>query len=205
MKRALVALLLVGGCAHSPPVVTLQASADPPDAKRYFDVLDEFTRHGHILADFDETLTVDASLISPLVADALAAKRAEVYELTRGQAEIERAKLEAEANGGIVFHLESATHNFDLNDFASSRSIWRLTLMDDQGHVLDHPQVKSAREKRQVDQVFYPYTSLFGRAWDIRFPRALADGSPFPAPGTRTLTLRIAGPMGTVDLVWKLK
>jgi hypothetical protein len=33
----------------------------------------------------------------------------------------------------------------------------------------------------------------------------LADGTPLIRPESKTVTLRVAGPMGTIDLVWLLK
>ena len=43
------------------------------------------------------------------------------------------------------------------------------------------------------------------RGWRIRFPHQLADKTPLVAPGAKEITLRIAGPPGSVDLVWRLK
>ena len=61
------------------------------------------------------------------------------------------------------------------------------------------------KERRQLDMEFYPYASEFSRGWTLRFPRARADGTPLVGGDTKSLTLRFAGPQGSVDLVWVVK
>ena len=52
------------------------------------------------------------------------------------------------------------------------------------------------KERRALDQEFYPYANIFSRGWTVRFPRTRADGSPLVGGDTKSLTLRFAGPQG---------
>jgi hypothetical protein len=206
LATSLVTLALLSGCATThPKPISLAPPAQAPEAQHYLAAVERYSRHGHILSDFDETLTVDATLLAPRMVAALAAKHAAVYKLTPEQAAVERAKLVAETAGAIELHVETAAHNYALNDLASTKTVWKLSLLDDQGHAIDHPSIRLGREQRDVDAAFYPYTALFGRPWTVRFPLTFADGSPFITPSTRALILRIAGPNGTVDLTWQLE
>ena len=47
--------------------------------------------------------------------------------------------------------------------------------------------------------------NIFSRGWTVRFPRTRIDGSPLIGGETKALTLRFAGPQGSVDLVWVLE
>ena len=65
--------------------------------------------------------------------------------------------------------------------------------------------MRANKERRAVDTEFYPYASIFSRGWMLRFPRTRLDGSPLVGSDTKALTLRFAGPQGSVNLIWVLK
>jgi hypothetical protein len=208
MKQTALALLLglVAGCASAPPVkVSLAEPATPPTAKEYVDQLKKWTRRAHLRDDFDEALDVEATLRSAEFRHAYAAKYIEIYRIgPENQARI-RGELLSDGADTFEFHVETATHDYALNDLTSAKTIWRVTLLDDQGHEVAPTLVTGLRERRALDQEFYPYVGLFSRGWQLRFPRARADGTPLVGSDTKALTLRFAGPQGSVDLVWLLK
>jgi hypothetical protein len=206
MKRlALAAALFVVGCAGAPVRVSLAEPTPPPTANDYVDQLKRWTRHANLRSDFDAALDVDATLRSPEFRHAYAAKYIEIYRIgTENQARV-RGEILTDGADSYEFHVETATHDYALNDLTSAKTIWRLTLSDDQGHEVTPTSVVSVKERRQVDMEFYPYASIFSRGWIIRFPRTRADASPLVAGDTRSLTLRFAGPQGSVDLIWVVK
>ena len=205
MKLAALAAVLVAGCASAPIVVSLGEPSPPPTAKDYVDELKKWTRHAHLRNDFDQALDVDATLRSPEFREAYAAKYIEVYRIgTENQAHT-RGEILSDGADSYEFHVETATHDYDLNDLTSAKSVWRVTLVDDEGHEVKPSLVRGVKERRAVDQEFYPYTSIFSRGWTLRFPRARLDGAPLVGGDTKALTLRFAGPQGSVDLVWVLK
>ena len=83
--------------------------------------------------------------------------------------------------------------------------MWRIALVDDKGNQETTRDVKASGTRRELEAVFYPYITIFSRGWRLRFPRNRADGTPMVGPDTRSLTLRIAGPQGVVDLTWQLR
>ena len=204
MKRLLVAALLASGCAAAPRV-----SLDEPTTqftrKDYGKQLERWTRHGHVIHDFDEALEVNATLRAPEFRGAYAAKYLADYQVVPESRDRVRGEIMSDGADSFEFHVETATHDYDINDLTGAKTVWRVTLIDDQGHEVSPREVLPDKVRRQVDMEFYPYATLFSRGWRLRFPRARADGTPLVASGTKSLTLRFAGPVGVVDLVWALQ
>jgi hypothetical protein len=208
MKQRALALLLaplLSACASAPMKVSLAEPAHPVTAKDYVDALKTWTRHGHLRSDFDQALDVDATFRSPEFRDAYAAKYIALYRIGPENQAHTRGELLSDGADTYEFHVETATHDYVLNDLTSAKTVWRITLVDDQGHEVAPVRVTGLKERRALDQEFYPYTTVFSRGWTLRFPRTRADGSPVVGGDTRSLTLRFAGPQGSVDLVWALK
>jgi hypothetical protein len=202
---ALAAVLVVAGCASAPVVVSLGEPSPVPTSKDYVDQLKKWTRHAHLRNDFDQALDVDATLRAPEFREAFAAKYIEIYRIgTENQAHT-RGEIISDGADTYEFHIETATHDYALNDLTSAKTVWRLTLVDDQGHEVQPSKVTGLKERRALDEQFYPYASIFSRGWTVRFPRTRLDGSPMVGSDTKALSLRFAGPQGSVDLVWVLK
>ena len=201
----LAAALLVAGCASAPPKVSLAPPSSQPSANDYVDELKTWTRHGHVIYDFDEALTVDATLHAPQFRAAYAEKWIDVYRLNAEDAAKKRVELNAEIADLWELHVETSTHFYQINDFTQGKGIWRVTLIDDKGRAIQPVDLRLSVNKRDVDLAFYPYASIFSRGWRFRFPRTLADGSPLVTGDTKFIALRIAGPQGSTDLVWELQ
>jgi hypothetical protein len=200
-----VAALALAGCASAPVKVSLAEPSPPPTSKDYVDELKRWTRHAHLRNDFDQALDVDATLRSPEFREAFAAKYIEIYRIGSENQAHTRGEILSDGADSYEFHIETATHDYALNDLTSAKTVWRVTLVDDQGHEVQPSKVTGLKERRALDEEFYPYASIFSRGWTMRFPRTRLDGSPLVGSDTKALTLRFAGPQGSVDLVWVLK
>jgi hypothetical protein len=208
VTRLALAALTAGwlaGCAGAPPRVSLGEPSPPPAADDYVDQLKKWTRHGHLFNDFDSALDVDATLRSPEFRAAYAAKYVLVYRVEPEHQDKVRGDILSDGADTYEFHVETATHDYELNDLGGAKSVWRVTLVDDTRHEVSPQEVSPIKERRRLDSEFYPYAGLFSRGWRLRFPRARSDGSPLVGADTKSLTLRFAGPQGTVDLVWQLQ
>jgi len=205
VKLAAVVAVLVAGCASTPVVVSLGEPSPPPTSKDYVNQLKKWTRHAHLRNDFDQALDVDATLRSPEFREAFAAKYIEIYRIGSENQAHTRGEILSDGADSYEFHIETATHDYALNDLTSAKTVWRLTLVDDEGHEVQPTRVVGQKERRTLDEQFYPYVNIFSRGWTVRFPRTRIDGSPLVGGETKALTLRFAGPQGSVDLVWVLK
>jgi hypothetical protein len=203
-RVGLLALLLVG-CAGAPPRVSLDDPPTSPTAKDYVDQLKKWTRHAHLISDFDAALEVYATMRSPEFREAYSEKYLLVYRVEPEHRAKVKGDLLSDGADTYEFHVETATHDYDLNDLVGTKSVWRVTLVDDQAHEVTPSEVSAIRERRRLDVEFYPYAGIFSRGWRLRFPRTRGDGSPLVGGDTKSLTLRFAGPQGSVELVWQLK
>jgi hypothetical protein len=205
VKRLAWCALVALGCGGAPARVSLNEPTQAPVRKDYGKLLKRWTRHGHVITDFDEALDVNATLRAPEFRSAYAVKYITDYKIVPESRERVRGEIMSDGADSYEFHVETQTHDYDINDLTSSKTVWRITLINDQGHELHPREVLPDRVKREVDTEFYPYATIFSRGWRIRFPRAGADGTPLVGSDTKTLTLRFAGPVGVVDLVWALQ
>jgi hypothetical protein len=197
--------LVVAGCAAGNQIVSLAPPSPAPKAKDYVDQVKRWHRHGDLRADFDATLIVDAVPFSPEFQAAYVAKYLDVYKVTESGREAVTQKIVGGIGEGWVFHVETQAHTYEVTDLKPPKSIWRVTLIDDRGREVSTQTVTLDPSRPEVLQVFYPYTTIFARAWRVTFPRQLPDGSDLVGPDTKSLTLRIAGPPGSIDLIWRFK
>ena len=195
--------MTLAGC--TPPQVSLGEPKVQPTSKDYEKQLERWTRHGQLTNDFDQALQLDATLRSPEFRAAYAAKYIEMYKVAPESQPKVRGDLLSDGADSFEFHVESATHDYLLNDLTGAKSVWRVTLVDDQQHEVVPSEISLVRERRRLEMEFYPYADIFSKGWRVRFPRARADGTPLVGSDTKSLTLRMAGPQGAVELVWKLQ
>ena len=204
MRRLCALAALLCGCSYASKVVSLDEPRTAPLARDYVDQVKRWSRHGDVRSDFDATIIVDATWHSPEFRAAYIAKYLDVYKVNTGA----RAQVTASiptAPEAWEFHLESQTHTWEINELKPPKSMWRMTLIDDRGREVAASEVKLENTRPEFLQTFYPYTGIFSRPWRVLFPRALPDGTALIGPETKSLTMRIAGPQGAVDLTWRLK
>ena len=202
--RLLLFVSLLTGCASGPQIVSLAEPSPPPLAREYVDQVKRWTRRGDLLSDFDATMVVHATFHAPEFRAAYIAKLIDVYHVNDST----RAQVVAaipSTPDTYEFHLETETHTWEINELKPPKSIWRLTLVDDRGREVSVQEVKQQNTRTELLQAFYPYTGIFSRPWRVLFPRKLADGTELVTPETRSLTLRIAGPAGSIDLTWRVR
>jgi hypothetical protein len=202
-RSALLSASLLLACAKPGPV-SLNDATQSFTRKDYADQLKKWTRNGHVIYDFDEAMNVDATLRSPEFRSAYAAKYLEDYQIVPENRERIRGEILSDGADSFEFHVETATHDYDINDLTGARTVWRVTLIDAAGHEVKPSTITPDKSKRPLEMEFYPYATQFSRGWRLRFPRALADGTPLVG-GNDKLTLRFAGPPGVVDLVWQIQ
>lgn len=201
---------LIAGCRPGP--VSMAEPRDTPRGKEseYRAIQKHWTRHGHVINDFDEALTVDATLHGPEMRAAYVEKYISVYKLGPDDAARTRAQLTAEVADVWEIHLQSSSHNIDVDNFAPAKKLWRITLLDDRGRSVTPTEIKLVRERPEIIDSFYPfpgqktYVGTFTRSWRLHFPKKHADGEPLVGPDTKRLILRLAGPQGSTDLVWEI-
>ncbi len=201
MKRALLLLTLSACTSH--PAVNF-AAADHYLPEEYDRVYQRWTRHAHVTHDFDTALDASVTLLSQDFRTAYVARVAASRQLSADETVRLAREQQDEAAQAVEFFLNAQTGRWDWNDFSSVRSLWTLTLVDDQGHELAQPNIQPSLLKSEARAELFPPVTPFTRSWRVRFKKP-GEG-PFPNTTTRWIGLRIAGPLGQTssdELIWK--
>lgn len=198
------ALAALASCGGTTPAVSLAPPKQAISHKDYGKMRERWTRHARIIKKLDTTLRVHATLYSPEFFAAFLARRAEMFKLPRREVERLRSEFEQQSSDQYVFFVGAATIDFDWNDFANKRSVWRVSLANDKDKQVAPDGVRSEKIDATLREL-YPFLGRFHRAYTFRFPRALPDGSRLVDSTTKELRLRFAGPLGETTLEWRLQ
>lgn len=208
MPRCLAGALcaLAMGCAESrPPAVDFSEATKPYRNEDYQAVFDAWTRHGRLIADFGTVLEVWATFKSWDFRQAYVAKYAKVYELADGERnELAKAQMET-ARVVYEIHLVAQSTKDRWNDLDRKTSAWRITLLDGTGAELAPTSVRTDKIPEIYENEFFPTHTLFSRTYTLKFVHPEGSGESFTGPESGRMILRIASPIGKVEVVWEAK
>jgi hypothetical protein len=80
-----------------------------------------------------------------------------------------------------------------------------VRLIDDQGDETAPGRIEAIVKPGPLEERYFPYTTVWRRAFRIRFPRTTGDGRDTIATNARWFGLRFAGADGNEQLVWRLQ
>ncbi len=115
-----------------------------------------------------------------------------------------RASLE-DAKEHHRFFVTLAGERFDESDLTDERSAWRVLLVDEDGRVTEPSHVERVRRPGPAERAYFPSVTPFRQAFRVAFPARRDDGTPSIPEDARQVRLRFTGPMGRVDLVWRVQ
>jgi hypothetical protein len=200
----LLATALAGASCASQKQFTVDFSEAPRDylPGDYPGVYDRWTRHDYAEHNVDKALEVWATFMSWDFRESFLEKYASIYSLSdTKRTELRQAQREA-YHTVYEFHLIAQSANWDWNDLEKSTSPWRLTLLDALGHELPSERVRVDKLPDAYEREFFPARGPFTKSYSVRFIIP-APGADFAGVKSGSLTLRIASPVGRLDLVWK--
>jgi len=207
LAGALVALLgggLAASCvSRAPVVVEFGAPSRKVHSSDYEQVYQRWTRHQTVLHDTDTALEAWATYRSTEFREAFVARYAEAYQLDGGETE---RLLQAQHDAAAVsydFVVTTQSNNYKWNDIEKKNSPWRVQLIDGAGHVVTPDELREERFPDLFQQAFYPSKTPFSKTYSIRFNHSVERDEAFLGERSGSLTLRLAGPFGHLDLVWR--
>lgn len=169
--------------------------------KDYETVYGRWTRHEQAFKDEDVALEVWATYKSWDFREAFVERYAEVYSLSEvDQKTLRDSQREIIKKGAYEFHVTAQSTFYKWNDLEKTSSPWRETLIDALGHELAPESVKVEKLPGAYEDVFFPARTPFTKTYAIRFV-VPSDGT-FTGAKSGALTLRIASPVGRVELHW---
>lgn len=204
---AVVAVCSALSCAA--PRLSLQSDVEPPGTS-FSSTYERWTRIGRLISktELDTVLVTSATLRSRAFQRAYAERYIKVYGLV-DPAEQQRVRSEAlaQSDAGIGFYVQTTTHDQRWNDLSPKKARWRVTLLDENGHQREAAEITALASNAMVESSLLGQSpDPFRRTWHVRFPSDSTPGlDAASVPRARRLTLRIAGPEGTVDLSWALE
>jgi hypothetical protein len=197
---------LLGGTGCAAPLVSLDRGPREYVATDYPAVLERWTRTESLFL-FDEltrALTVTATFESWDFRSAFVIRYAQDYRLTIPQRqELLRERLAA-TDEHHEFYLALYGEEDRQNDLSRPDSAWIVRLIDSTGGEVAPSAIEAVTRPGVLEQRFYPYSTVWRRAFRVRFPTQQADGRPSIARGAEWFGLRFAGPWGNTDLNWRL-
>jgi hypothetical protein len=203
----LILSLALAGCGGGTPTVSLKPPAKHLRADDYDGQLGRWTRNEKIinLVRLDTPLRVHATLFSPEFVDAYVAKHEDLFKIS-GRERDKMLRGYAEAfKEYFTFVVFAATTDRKWNDLHKKDSVWRVALVNDMRQQVAPIMVKRHLNITETTRVLFPQVEPFYQMYTLRFPRLQEDGRPLVSTGTRSLTLRFAGPLGKTELVWRLR
>jgi len=195
----------LSACASSRmPVVDFSENTKSYRSADYATVYEAWTRHAKHIEDVGTVLEIWATLKSWDFRQAWVAKYSKVYDLVDGDRDsLAKSELE-EARAVYEFHLVSQSTNDSWNDLSSKRSPWRLTLLDGTGAELAPTSIKVEKYPDAYESVFFPARTPFSKTYTVRFVRP-EGGEAFVGPRSGGLILRVASPVGKVEVIWEAR
>ena len=98
-----------------------------------------------------------------------------------------------------------SARSWDWNDLEKSSSAWRVTLLDALGHELPPERVRIEKLPDAYEREFFPAKTsrrAFTKTYSDPLRRSPRSGE-FAGVKSGALTLRIASPIGRLDLTWQ--
>jgi hypothetical protein len=199
---ALAALVGVAGCAsRRPPAVDFSETIKQYKAGDYDRVRETWTRHAKLVRDIGTVIEVWATYKSADFRQAYVEQYAEVYGLgADDRTQLRTAQIEA-ARTNFDFHVVAQSTEWKWNELEQKDSVWKITLIDGEGHELAPSQITFEKLPELYLMRFFPVRTDFSRIYTVRFSRDAA--SKFAGAATGRLTLRFAGPVGASELTWE--
>lgn len=192
------------GCAAQ--IVSLSEGPREYVATDYETVLRQWTRTERLfaLSELDNFLTATATFESWDFRWAYTVRFVQDYRLTIDERKKLMEKALEETHKRHQFFVALYGGNYRYNDLTKPDSAWIVRLIDDTGNETAPEEIMAIRKPNVIERVYFPYNTVYRRAFRIHFPRATVDGRPTISAKAKWFGLRFAGAQGNTQLIWQL-
>jgi hypothetical protein len=173
----------------------------------YQHVLKLWTREENLIVftELEHTLAVTATFESWDFRWAYVVRYAADYRLTVEQRRALLDRTLRETLDTHEFYVALYGTRWRWVDLSRPESAWIVRLIDDQGDETAPEKIELIAKPGPLEERYFPYTTVWRRAFRIRFPRTTSDGRPTIARAAKWFGLRFAGAEGNEELVWRLE
>jgi len=200
--RILLASVLVGCATQKQVRVDFSETTRDYLPKEYPAVYRRWTRHDYAEHDVDKAIEVWATFESWDFREAYIERYASVYSLSDADRTTLRQAQRDAYHQAYEFHVIAQSADYTWNDLDKSSSAWRVTLVDALGHEIPSDRIHVEKLPDAYERDFFPDKTPFSKSYRIRFTMP-TGGVEFSGVKSGSITLRIASPIGRVDLLWQ--
>ncbi|MDP9034523.1 MAG: hypothetical protein M3O50_06920 [Myxococcota bacterium] len=206
ITQSLVGLLALVATACSEPKVSLSGGPREYVPNDYRQVLQKWTRDKSliVLSELDDKLTVTATYESWDFRWAYVVRYADDYRLTVEQRREVLDRTLRETATDHEFYVALHGTNWRWTDLSRPTSAWTVRLIDDEGDETAPSKIETIVKPGPLETRYFPYTTVWRRAFRIRFPRQTAEGRSTISTNSRWFGLRFAGAEGNGELRWEV-
>ena len=175
-------------------------------ATDYDAVLKNWTREENLILydELERALTVSATFETWDFRWAYVIRYANDYRLTIPQRQRLLSKTLNETRKTHQFFVALYGSNQKQNDLSEKDSAWIVRLIDETGNETAPTQIKAIKKPNILERRYYPYNTVWRKAFRIDFPAKSGDGRKTISEKAAWVGLRFAGAWGNMDLVWHL-
>lgn len=207
VKLCAVALAALSGAGCATQQVTLAEGPREYVATDYESILVRWTRTEHLISvsELENFLTATATFESWDFRWAYVIRYADDYRLTVEQRKklLERTLEETRQHHQFFVAITGGDRRY--NDLTKPDSGWIVRLTDSSGNETAPEEIVAIRRPTALERTYYPYNTVFRRAYRVRFPRVDAQGKPTISPRAEWFGLRFAGARGNSELTWAIE
>ena len=206
LRQACALCVLLVGCATSrPSVVDFSEETKSYRNDDYPVAFEAWTRHAKLVQDIGTAMEIWATFKSWDFRQAYVAKYAKVYYLA--DAEREQLAKSQQETARVVYeiHMVAQSTTDRWNDLDRRTSPWRITLLDGTGAELAPTSIKLEKLPEVYETEFFPTRTPFSKTYTLRFVRPEGAGESFIGPQSGRMILRVASPIGKVEVAWEAK
>ncbi len=204
--RVVVLGAALAGCASSrPQIVDFSDATKSYRGQDYPAVFEAWTRHAKLVSDVGTVMEVWATFKSWDFRQAYVAKYAKIYDLPEGDVESLLKSEREKARAVYEIHMVTQSTNDRWNDFANRNSPWQLTLLDGTGAEIPRTTIKLEKLPDAYEIEFFPTRTPFSKTFTVRFVRPEGSGDAFVGPASGRMILRLASPVGKLEVSWEAK
>ncbi len=196
----LVALVLLAACGAAPHQIRLTEDWPADCGGDYESITEGYTRRGRLGGQYQEVLSLAATLKAPEWRAAHAARDADHRGLTGDARNAVCAQAKADEAGPYELELMVTTWDRRENDIdRGKKSVWRVVLVDAAGKEIEPLEIVKDKRPAFTVRAEFPALGDFAVAYVARFPRDEA----LLGPDVRALKLRMSSERGGVELEWR--
>ena len=205
-KLLLLASLVALTAACAPPPVSIAEGPREYVATDYDAVLKNWTREESLIIydELERALTVTATFETWDFRWAYVIRYANDYRLTIPQRQRLLSTTLNETRKSHQFFVALYGSSQKQNDLDKKDSAWIVRLIDATGNETAPTQIEPIKKPNILERRYYPYNSVWRKAFRLRFPTKSGNGRDTIARNADWVGLRFAGAWGNMNLIWDL-